>query len=104
MNAPFDAGAVAEEAVRRAASAPADIEGPEYSHDSLALAFSRNHDGELIYVPSWSQWLRWDGCRWRADDTLRVYDLARDECRSAAARLGNEKPLARELAAAGTVS
>ena len=104
MNAPFDAGAVAEEAVRRAFDAASGIVAPEYSHDDIALAFSRTNDGDLIFVPTWGHWLKWDVCRWRPDDTLRVYDLARAECRSAAARLGNEKPLARELTAAGTVA
>lgn len=36
-----------------------------YSDDALTLGFSARHDGNLLYVPAWSAWLRWDGCRWR---------------------------------------
>ena len=104
MTAPFDAAAIAEEAVRRAAHPESDREAPEYSQDAIALDFSRAHAGDLIYVPAWGQWLRWDACRWRHDDTLAVFDLARAECRTTAARLDGEKHLARDLTSAGTVS
>jgi putative DNA primase/helicase len=64
----------------------AEVRPPEFSDDALALEFSTRHDGQLLYVPAWSRWLRWDGSRWAEDDTLRVFDLARAVCRAAAAR------------------
>ena len=72
MKAPFDAAAVAEDAARRAFDTASGIVAPEYSQDDIALAFSRTHDGNLISVPAWGEWLRWDACRWRSDDVLAV--------------------------------
>ena len=57
---------------------------PEFSDDGLALGFSDKHAGELLYVPAWSRWLRWDGMRWKQDNTLAVFDLARGFCREMA--------------------
>lgn len=58
---------------------------PDYSDDAVALAFSTRHAGQLLYVPEWGHWLRWDGARWARDTTLAVFDLARAACREAAA-------------------
>ena len=81
---------------------------PLYSDDALALAFSARHVGHLLYVPAWSSWLRWDGCRWLKDDTLRVFDLVRALCRDEAARAeANEKNgdvIAKGLTSAGTIA
>jgi putative DNA primase/helicase len=104
MAAPFDAAAIAEQAVHHATCDDHKAQPPDYSHDALALAFSQQNDGNLIYVPAWSQWLRWDACRWRADNVLAVFGLARIVCRTAATRCSNGKTLARKLAAADTVS
>lgn len=80
-----------------------------YSDDALALGFSARHDGELLYVPTWSSWLRWDDCRWRKDDTLHVFSLARALCRDEAARAKVEeeksgKEIANRLTSASTVA
>ena len=56
-------------------------EAPIWSDDALALAFADKHAGELRYVALWGKWLRWDGTCWRTDDTLCVFDLARQLCR-----------------------
>lgn len=81
---------------------------PAYSDDALALAFSGRHDGQLLYVPAWASWLRWDGCRWLRDDTLHVFDLVRALCRDIAARAeADEKDgesIARGLTSAGTIA
>jgi putative DNA primase/helicase len=83
---------------------------PEFSDDALALEFSIHHDGKLLYVHAWLRWLRWDGCRWARDDTLRVFDLVRAVCRAAAARAeaSVEGPagmrLARAIASAKTIA
>ena len=74
---------------------------PAFSDDELALSFSREYDGKLLYVPDWGHWLRWDGSRWARDDTLAVFDRCRQICRSAAAeakQAENGKAMARKLA------
>src|SRR4051794_20999281 len=63
----------------------ADAEPPEYSDDAVALAFSNQHTGCLLFVPEWGHWLRWDGTRWARDTTLAVFDLVRIACREQAA-------------------
>jgi len=50
---------------------------PEYSEDALALEFTQRHKPELRYVASWGDWLRWEGTRWKIDETLEAFDLAR---------------------------
>jgi len=75
---------------------------PAMSEDALALAFSERHTGQLLYVSALSSWLMWDGCRWKPDDTLHVYDLARMVCRRAAADLDGGKGA--KIASAATVA
>ena len=81
---------------------------PAYSDDALALAFSERHNGQLLYVPAWSSWLRWDGCRWLRDDTLRVFDLVRALCRDEAAQAEaqekNGETIAKGMTSAGTIA
>ena len=80
---------------------------PAFSDDALALAFSERHDGQLLYVPAWGYWLRWDGSRWARDATLSVYDLSRLICRDAAAeakRLDDGKAIARKVASGATTA
>jgi putative DNA primase/helicase len=50
---------------------------PEFSDDALALEFTSRHARELRYVAKWGTWLFWDGARWRFEDTLQAFDLAR---------------------------
>lgn len=77
-------------------------EPPAISDDALALAFSTRHDGQLLYVPSLGTWLRWDGCRWKADDVLAVFNLARAVCREVSALEEGNKAV--KLASAATVA
>jgi len=76
---------------------------PQFSDDALALRFAERYGNELRYVAKWSQWLRWDGRRWRFDDTLAAFDRARLICRAAAAECNEAKP-AKEIASAKTVA
>lgn len=55
-----------------------------YSEDAIAAAFARRHSSDLRHVAAWGRWLAWDGVRWRVDDTLAAFDLARRACRHAA--------------------
>ncbi len=82
---------------------------PEFSDDGLALSFSTKHASQLLYVPAWSRWLRWDGVRWASDDTLHVFDLARVNCREMAAHAIEAHPkrgeaMANAITSAGTIA
>lgn len=48
-----------------------------FTDDDLALAFTEEHKEDMLYVHLWGRWLRWDDTRWREENTLAVYDLAR---------------------------
>ena len=50
---------------------------PEFSDDALALEFTARHAPELRYVAKWGTWLYWDGTRWKFEETLKAFDLAR---------------------------
>lgn len=81
---------------------PVDIPA-EFSDDALALRFTEEHGSDLRYVSAWGRWNRWDGCRWQEDDTLRVFDLARETCRDAAGECEN-KNVAQRVTSANTVA
>ena len=86
-----------------------NIRPSEFSDDGLALSFSTRYAGQLLYVPAWSKWLRWDGIRWAPDDTLLVFDLARVHCREYAAHALNVHPkkgdsMADAITSAGTIA
>jgi putative DNA primase/helicase len=61
----------------------ADTRPPAFSDEALALRFAERH-ADLRFVAAWNKWLIWDGARWRFDDTLHAFDLARHVCREAA--------------------
>ena len=79
-------------------------DAPEFSDESLALAFAEMHVDDLRYVATWGQWFQWDGTRWERDTTLKAYDLAREVCRKASARCNNNSNEAKSLASASTAS
>lgn len=67
--------------------APDDgLEPPQYSDDSVAMAFTDRHADKLRFVAEWGHWLCWDGARWAQDKTLIVFDLVRLMCRKIAAQ------------------
>lgn len=76
---------------------------PEFSDEALALLFAQRHGGKLCYVAPWGQWLQWTGTRWKVDDTLLAFDLARATCREASAAC-NDPRVASALASAKTVA
>jgi putative DNA primase/helicase len=72
---------------------------PRFSEEALALRFSEQYTEDLRYVSRWGEWMRWDGMRWVADDTLHVFDLARRVCRAASTECSvGEKSTATRLA------
>src|SRR5262245_26574594 len=64
-------------------------QGDPLTEDALALRFSERHAGDLRFIAVKSQWLRWDGIRWRPENTGLAFDLVRDSCRTDAREFGN---------------
>jgi P4 family phage/plasmid primase-like protien len=73
------------------------------TEDGLALEFTSRHAEDWRFVAAWGQWFHWDGACWRAESTLRAYDLARNVCRNEAARCPTPAIAAR-IASAATVA
>ena len=70
------------------------------SEDELALRFSEQHQDDLRYVAARSSWFKWDGARWRREETRLAFDLVRKSCREAAKEFGNGNPPKKTLTAA----
>jgi putative DNA primase/helicase len=51
------------------------------SEIDIADCFAEQHKNELRYVAKWGQWLRYDGTRWREEQTLKTFDMARRLCK-----------------------
>ena len=75
----------------------------EYADDALALKFTERHGDDLRFTAAWGRWSVWDGCVWRQDGTLCVYDLARKVCREESAACQDER-LAPRIASAVTIA
>jgi putative DNA primase/helicase len=80
-----------------------DARPPEYADDAVALRFTERYGDDLRYTAAWHRWSCWDGQLWRRDETLRVFDLARKECRVASVECADDK-LRLRLASAITVA
>jgi putative DNA primase/helicase len=76
---------------------------PEFSDEALALSFAERHAADLRFVAVWNKWLRWDGSRWRLDNTLHALTCARRVCREEAAAC-TEPNIAVAIASAKTVA
>ena len=76
---------------------------PEFSEDALALRFAEIHAHEFRYVAAWGKWLVWDAMRWRFEDTLAAFDMARKICREAAHKC-NKPSDAKNISNAKTVA
>lgn len=55
-----------------------------FSQDAIAAAFTAQNP-DWRYIPEWGKWMRWDKRVWRADTTLKVFDICRVLCREEAA-------------------
>jgi putative DNA primase/helicase len=64
---------------------------PVFSEEDLALRFSQRHGDELRFVAKWGQWYRYDGQRWKPDDTRKTFSLARDLCRDVACKVNKPR-------------
>ena len=100
MNRPF---AYEEELIFADVAPNLDDRPPAFSDEALALRFAETHAADLRFVAAWGKWLTWDGVRWRFDDTLHAYDLARRVCRKAAAEC-NKPKVAVAIASGKTVA
>jgi putative DNA primase/helicase len=67
----------------------------------MALDFAARHADDLRYVSKWGQWLIWDGTCWHADETRKVFSLARALCRENAAK-ANKMQTRKAIASAKT--
>jgi putative DNA primase/helicase len=72
------------------------------SDEALATQFVSRYADNLRYVAAWGRWLEWDGQRWRFDDTLHAFDLARRICREIASAY--EIKVGKAIASAKTVA
>lgn len=79
-----------------------DLSAPSFSEEELALQFAELFANELRYVAKWKRWLRWNGVKWKVDDTLKVFNLARRLCRKAA--LNADPKVTHKIASASTVA
>ena len=51
--------------------------------DTIALQFAELHSDDYRFVAKSSQWLHWNGGRWREEATYAAFDLSRGLCRGA---------------------
>jgi putative DNA primase/helicase len=72
------------------------------SDEALVTQFVSRYADNLCYVAAWGKWLEWDGQRWRFDDTLHAYDLARRICREIASSY--EIKIGKAIASAKTIA
>lgn len=101
---------IAADIVKRYPNPPKDDPGKhadnrpaEYADDALALRFTERHGDDLRFTASWGRWSVWDGCTWRQDETLSVFDLARKVCREESEGC-EDKRLSARIASAVTVA
>jgi putative DNA primase/helicase len=83
-------------------SAVYEMPSPAFSDDAMARSVAGDNPN-VRYVAAWNTWYHFDGCRWKQDDTLKVFDLAR-QCLRRHARSCNEPGQKKRLASAGTVA
>jgi putative DNA primase/helicase len=71
---------------------------PEFSDEALADRFAEQYEDRLRFVALWSQWMFFDGERWKRDDTRLAFNLARTICREASVEYARQsnKPKPRQ--------
>lgn len=81
-----------------------DASPPAYSDENLALQFAARYSDTLRHIAAWGKWYRFDGCKWRQDETYRALDSARTVCRAVSSKIIDKESLARSIASAKTVA
>ncbi len=96
----------AEATIRRIVDGAKQVDVPvEFSEEALALRFTEQHRGQLMYVAKWNRWLIWNGYTWAADDTMQSFNLSRHICREASWEAGIQNPrIGAKVASAATVA
>lgn len=56
--------------------------GVTITEENIARLFEQKHADELRYCNAWGKWLRWDGARWKPEDTLLAFDYCRQLTRN----------------------
>jgi putative DNA primase/helicase len=59
------------------------------TESALSERFIERHEDELRYCAAWGKWLRWDGERWKVEQTLLAFDRAHLIARDAAFEAGD---------------
>jgi putative DNA primase/helicase len=77
------------------------FEVPTLTENLLASEFTNRHREDLLYCHQWGKWHYWDGHRWRPENTLGVYSLARQLVRD---RAPENARLAARIESAATVN
>jgi putative DNA primase/helicase len=77
---------------------------PAFSDEALALGFAARHLDNLRFVAAWGRWMKWDRCRWKSDDTLHTFSLARATCREASIECNDKESVRKAIASAKTVA
>jgi len=62
-----------------------------YSDGWLALKFVDQYKDELRFVAASDQWYRWDGIRWKKDETREAFDLVHKFCAPLSTQAKNGK-------------
>jgi putative DNA primase/helicase len=63
------------------------------SEIDIADCFAAQHKDELRYVAKWGQWYKYDGTRWREEQTLKTFDMARKLCRELTLETNNKSEI-----------
>jgi P4 family phage/plasmid primase-like protien len=66
------------------------IDGFPLTEDGVALAFAKRFRDDLRFCHTAGRWYRWEGTRWRREETKLALDWARETCR----RLAADNPMA----------
>lgn len=61
-----------------------ELIAPQFSEESMALAFTRRHADRVRYVPKFNKWFIYNGKRWAEDERLQTYSYAREVVRETA--------------------
>lgn len=74
------------------------------NEDGVALAFTEEHKGRLLYDHQSCSWFLWTGAVWKREQTQLAFSWAREVCRAAAHRLEPDDQVKHLLAKASAAA
>jgi P4 family phage/plasmid primase-like protien len=74
----------------RAGAAGAD-DAPAFSDEAIALQLTAEQGDDARYVAVWNRWLLWNDGHWVFDNTMQMWNRARDLCRRVSKGTQNKK-------------